>query len=467
MTYLSHLKDKNIVVLGAGITGISCARFLHRHGLTFTINDSRANIFNFDELPHFLATATCIQGEWHTALIAKADVLLVSPGIDLTVPAIADAISADCDVIGDVELYCRCINAQVDNTAILAVTGSNGKSTVVSLLEYTGKELGYNVALGGNIGLPVLDRLTDKEKQVDVLILELSSFQLETLSSMKAIAATVLNVSDDHLDRHKTLENYAAIKQKVYQQSQSVIFNRDDLLTQQSDFSNKEKNNSQMVSFGLNEPKSEQFGIQTYQQKKYLAYGEKRLALLASLPLAGMHNAMNYLAVLALGNAAGWPITDMILAFEGFKGLAHRCQRIETNGGVQWINDSKATNVGASLAAIDGLAPMIATENKLILIAGGDGKGADFSPLKAAIEESVSKVITIGKDGQAIAELTSKGVVAETLTEAVALAKSIAVAGDMVLLSPACASIDMFKNYEQRGQLFIDAVTAFEAGKVQ
>lgn len=459
MNYLSELKDKNILILGAGLTGLSCARFLHHHNIAFSINDSREHALKAVEDQAFISQNHSAVGKWDQQLISKAEVLLASPGIDLSTPEIASAISASCEVFGDVELYCR-----VTDTPIIAVTGSNGKSTVVSLLEHVGKSLGKHVALGGNVGVPVLDRLIQNEP-IELLIAELSSFQLETLTSMKAISVSVLNVSDDHLDRHKTIENYAAIKQRIYQQCQTAVVNRGDELTQVPEDTCA---NVAQVSFGTDAPTVGNFGIviekgDTNVQQSYLAKGVDGqafdlLAPVNNLPLAGLHNAMNYLVVCALAETVNWPLDKVIESFSHFDGLAHRCQRIATNDDIVWINDSKATNVGATKAALDGLLPTLSNEQNLILIAGGDGKGADFSPLSDLLSQSVKQVITLGKDGKQLGEIASKTTHVSNLAEAVTLAAQSANSGDIVLLSPACASIDMFRNFVERGEQFIAAV---------
>jgi UDP-N-acetylmuramoylalanine--D-glutamate ligase len=381
-------------------------------------------------------------------------VLIVSPGVDLNEEAIRTSIKKTCEVIGDVELYC-----QLSKTPILAVTGSNGKSTVVSLLHYLGNRIGYYTLLGGNIGVPVLDLLdaNNKQKEIDCLVLELSSFQLETLKSMRATAGTILNVSDDHLDRHKTLDNYTAIKQAIYPQSDVAVINRDDLATQVHNDEAKKQ-----ISFGTDKPEAGHFGIGIFNDISYLMFGDEKLIALHTLPLAGMHNALNYLAVLALGLNAGWSLTSMVKELVGFKGLKHRCQRIESQDGIQWINDSKATNVGATLAAIKGLSSVVGNTQKLILIAGGEGKGANFTPLKSAIEQHVDLLYTLGRDGDKIAELVEKSIRVSSIEEAVHLASISIKQGDMVLLSPACASLDMFKNFVERGQAFVQAVQSVQ-----
>lgn len=469
MTLLTAFKNKQLLVLGAGLTGLSCARYLASQGLCFAVNDSRANPFtnDFNEQAFNaeFTQANLSLGQWDANLIANADIILISPGIDSSIPEIATFIGENCQVLGDVELFCQLNNQAVNPIAMLAITGSNGKSTVVSMLHYLAKKIGVNAQLGGNIGQPVLDLFTlaanNKSTPLpELLILELSSFQLETLTSMQAIASTVLNVSDDHLDRHRTMENYQAIKQGIYQQANLAITNRDDMATVQVNTTQK------TVSFGSDEPTTGQFGIRfehsdNKQSKGYLAFGEQNLIALHELPLAGMHNALNYLAVLALGRSAGWSLTAMVENLAGFTGLPHRCQRIKTHDGITWINDSKATNVGATLAAINGLAKTLIADQHMILIAGGEGKGADFTPLAEPIAQHVSQVITLGKDGNEIAQLVSKLTRIEQVVDlnaAVAVAQAHAKAGDIVLLSPACASIDMFKNFVQRGEQFIAAV---------
>jgi len=527
MTLLTAYKNKNILVLGAGLTGMSCARYLASQQISFTVNDSRNNPFTGDYSAQdfinefkgeFNSDSTCAEasglvqsqlvlGSWNVKLIANADVIILSPGIDPVAANISPFISDDCQVIGDVELFCLLNNEREQPINILAVTGSNGKSTVVSLLAHLANKLGIKGQLGGNIGQPVLDVFTAESNwhqqsqrsaagstQVpELLLLELSSFQLETLTSMKAIASTVLNVSDDHLDRHQTMANYQAIKQTVYAQANIALVNRDDPATLVTPI------NQQLLSFGSDAPVDGQFGvrfshapstentIEVNNKRAFLAFGEQQLIALEQLPLAGMHNALNYLAALALGYSAGWSLTAMVTHLSSFVGLAHRCQRVNTNDGITWINDSKATNVGATIAAIDGLAKTLTSEQKLILIAGGDGKGADFTSLAKPFAEHVSHVITLGKDGNSIADIAQQSIHSvqdidaqqsvgalqnigaqqsnvttrvNELSLAVRLAQQLAKPGDIVLLSPACASIDMFKNFVERGQQFMESVNS-------
>ena len=469
MSVLTALKHKQILVLGLGLTGLSCVQFLHAQGLCFSVNDSRKNPFssgykqsNFNtDFPN----VSIHLGQWDTALIAQADLIIISPGIDTIAQGLDVYIQSDCEVWGDIELFCRVNNELNHPISILAVTGSNGKSTVVSLLQHLGEKLGVNSQLAGNIGQPVLTLLSEKlnaqkegqqekDKLTDeqLFILELSSFQLETLSSMKAIAASVLNISDDHLDRHLTLEHYQSIKQRIYQQSNIAIVNRDDNAT--SPLNNQQK----VISFGSDKAKRGHFGIDYVDGEKYLMFGDQTLIALENLPLAGIHNALNYLAAFALGTCAGWSLDSMIKHITGFDGLAHRCQRVKSDDGIAWINDSKATNVGATIAAIDGLSQSLSKKNQLILIAGGDGKGADFSPLEHELHHHVDQLITLGQDGDIIAQLVNNAISVDSLQQAVCTANSIASKGDMVLLSPACASFDMFKSYSDRGDQFMFCV---------
>ena len=441
---LSLLKNKRIVVLGLGLTGMSFVRFLKANDIEFSANDSREHAVNVDDFAQTFPNTELVLGKWDAQLIATADILLVSPGIDLAIDVIKHAISDNCLVMGDIELYFRLMD-----TPCVAVTGSNGKSTVVSLIHHIGQQLGVKSQLGGNVGVPVLDTLNEKP---ELLVLELSSFQLETIRSMKPLVATVLNVSDDHLDRHNTLDNYASIKRDIYNGAQSILFNRDDALTRPNNAAN-----SQQMTFGKNKPSENQFGLIEQQNSLWLAKGKQLLIRVNELPIAGIHNALNCLTALAIGDVLGWSMDEMISALSSFSGLAHRCQPVPSNDGIRWINDSKATNVGATVAAIEGLVDSLASNEKLILIAGGDSKGADLSALNDVFA-NVSQLITLGKDGQKIASLHQNSSYVDNLGIAVTQANELANVGDIVLLSPACASIDMFTNFIERGECFKAAV---------
>lgn len=450
MQNLSQLQNKRIVVLGLGLTGMSFVRFLSAQGFDFAVMDSRENVVDENLFTKLYPNVKLIQGHWSQEHIASAEILLVSPGINLNIDEIKHSISSSCQVWGDVELYCR-----LTETPAVAVTGSNGKSTVVSLLDHIGHQLGYKTQLGGNVGVPVLDTI---DEQPELLIMELSSFQLETMTSMRAIAATMLNLSDDHLDRHETMDNYGHIKRRIYQQCEMAIFNRDDSCTYIDQSTSKPNH---ITSIGSDKPAMGEFGLDNNQGETWLFYGVTPLIALNKLPIAGVHNALNCLAVLALGHSIGWNIEDMVSVLPSFTGLPHRCQVVVSQDDIVWINDSKATNVGACIAAINGLAPSMNANQQLILIAGGEGKGADFSELSKPFSEYVDRLITLGKDGQTIAALHNNCIQVSSIEQAVNQARQEAKSGDIVLLSPACASIDMFKNFVERGEAFVKAVQTF------
>jgi len=442
---LSYLQTKRIVVLGAGLTGLSCVSFLKQHNIECTVNDNRKEIAGL-KLTEY-SNAEFHFGSWNEDLLSNADVVIASPGIDLEKEGITELLSAQCDLIGDVELFCR-----INDKPIIAVTGSNGKSTVVSLLAYVGEQLGNSITLAGNIGTPVLSQPIN---QSDFIVLELSSFQLETIKHLNALAATVLNVSDDHLDRHQTIDNYADIKNRIFIGCQHKVVNR------------LEATSSHLLesctrTYGKDMPTDNNFGVAKIEGELALTQGEKALIELKALPLAGLHNAENYAAALALGVASGWSLNDMLVHLAGFKGLEHRCQRVESNSEKQWINDSKATNVGAAIAAIDGLASGLGDDASLILIAGGDGKGADFRPLAAKVHQKIKHCVVFGKDAAVLKSLIPQSVLVSNIEEAVTKADELSKAGDLVLLSPACASIDMYRNYMERGELFTSAVKALD-----
>lgn len=456
MLDLSQLQNKQIVVLGLGLTGMSAVRFLSAHGLTFAVNDSRSNVVDFDVFKAKYPDVQIELGCWNECLISNADIIIASPGVDITSKYIADIINDNTLVWGDIELYCRVMKNYA--VPMVAVTGSNGKSTVVSLLDHIGKKLGINTQLGGNVGVPVLETIETSENIPELLILELSSFQLETLSSMRAIAGCMLNLSDDHLDRHITLENYREIKQGIYKQCQTAIVNRDDENTS----INEDINVANIVSFGSDKPENDQFGIATVNSQPCLMFGTQPLIPVHELPIAGIHNALNCLAALAIGKACHWPLEEMVAAIRDFAGLPHRCQVVPSNDGIYWINDSKATNVGATIAAINGLAPTLTDKQQLFLIAGGEGKGADFNPLQKPFEKHIAQLFTIGKDGEKLAKIHGNSEHLPTLEQAVIEARKAANKGDVVLMSPACASIDMFSNFVERGEAFTQAVQTFK-----
>ena len=427
------LVDKNIVVVGMGLTGLSCVQFLLAQGANVTAMDSRSELSIKVDVPLYL-------GEFDAAKLYKADLVVVSPGVSLQTPAIQQAVEAGVSVIGDIELFAR-----FNTLPVIAITGSNGKSTVTHLVVEMCKAAGMKVLMGGNIGVPALDLL---EQTADIVVLELSSFQLETTQSLKPLAATILNFCDDHLDRHGNMQNYQRIKHLIYHNAKYVVASRDEVATQPI----KQKMD---LSFGLSASTQ---GFSWDKSSATILLDAKVFLKSSECLLVGAHNMLNIQAAAGLALLAGVDVNAVKQGAKSFGGLAHRCQTVSMLNGVRWINDSKATNVGATQAAIQGIAENC--QGRLVLIAGGEGKGADFSPLADLLKGSVDLLITLGKDGDKIAALKSDTVKVVSLEQAVKVAFDYAQPQDIVMLSPACASLDMFNNYQHRGECFIKAVQA-------
>lgn len=425
------LANKNIIVVGLGLTGLSCVTFLLAKGANVSAMDTRADLNISVNVPVFL-------GELDSTRLCSADMLVVSPGLSLQTAAIQEAIEAGVQVVGDIELF-----AMFNNTPVLAVTGSNGKSTVATLAYEMCIAGGKKALLGGNIGTPALELL---EKDADIIVLELSSFQLESTHTLRPLVACMLNLSDDHLDRHGDMLSYQRAKLRIYKDARFSVCNRDDAATWPMTINPD-------VMFGLS---SSERGLSWDKDTAQLLLDGKAYLDSQACMLVGEHNMLNIQAATAMTMLAGIELEAIKSAAMNFAGLAHRCQTVAMSSNVRWINDSKATNVGATIAAIDGLAPTC--KGKLILIAGGDGKGADFSPLEERFNHQVSELITLGKDGPELAKLKPSSHQVVNLEDAVQLAASLASKDSTVLLSPACASLDMFKNYQQRGELFEQAV---------
>lgn len=443
----------NTLIVGLGKTGLSCARFLADQGVPLAVTDSRAQPPGLIELQQNLPDIAVFVGGFDPAAFAAAQQLVVSPGVSLREPLIADAMLRGTPVLGDIELFARYAKAPV-----IAITGSNGKSTVTTLVAEMAKSAGRTVRVGGNLGMPALDLLEITEP--DLYVLELSSFQLETTASLNAVAAVVLNISADHMDRYQNMGEYIAAKERVYHGSGVMVLNADDaavMAMAQPDRS--------AVSFGLNKSGSESgiidFSVIDSAGQAWLAHGTQPLLAVTDVRIKGWHNIANALAALALGDAVGLPMDAMLDTLRDFPGLPHRSQWVTEFDGVAWYNDSKGTNVGATLAALQGMS------GKVVLIAGGLGKDADFTPLRQAVVEKARAVVLMGRDASLI-EAALDGVVpvvrAVTMQDAVAQARYLAQSGDVVLLSPACASFDMFSGYEERGQVFADAVLGLAAG---
>lgn len=432
-------QGKRVAVIGLGISGLATVRFLLKHGVKPVLMDTRIKVAGLEQIPAEKVDGIYL-GELDANRLAKMDVLLVSPGLDLTLPAVRFAIAQGVQIIGDVELF-----AMVNTKPVVAITGSNGKSTVTKLVEHMLNCAGIKALAAGNIGLAVLDAL--EQTDTEVYVLELSSFQLETTHQLNLVAAAHLNVSEDHLDRHGTMANYAAAKQRIFQHTQLAVWNQDDTLTK------PQFSVPAAIAIGLS---TGAYGLIHIDNENWLQVAGEPLMRVNQMSMVGRHNQFNALAAAAVALAAGASRQALIQALQTFVPLPHRCTLVADSQGVRWVNDSKATNVGATLAAIAGLRTDVV--GKLILIAGGDGKGADFTQLGTVLRQHIDVVITLGRDGPAIAELVPGAIEVPDLMAAVKQAAKLVQTGDLVLLSPACASLDMFKNYEERGRLFAEAV---------
>lgn len=437
------------VVAGLGISGGSAVNFLHENGYRVAVTDSRQLPPGHDQIP---ATVQTSFGKLDQDLLLQAEEIVISPGLDIKLPEIQAAIAKGIPVVSEIQILRR-----ATDKPIVAITGSNAKSTVTTLIGLMAQDAGVKVAVGGNLGRPALDLTRDDP---DVYILELSSFQLETTSNLNAEVAVVLNMSEDHLDRHGDMAGYHAAKHRIFQGVKKVVFNRDDSLTRPL-----VPDVTPVQSFGLNAPDLKQYGILREDNGTiWLARGRERLLKSSEMYIQGTHNVANALACLALGEAIGLPIDKMLETLKTFKGLEHRCEFVKEVAGVRYYNDSKGTNIGATLAALDGLGAAIEAQGgKVAIILGGQGKGQDFTALRQSLEKYAKLAVLIGEDRPVIEKAiqgTTELLHAETLQEAVALCQQHTQAQDVVLLSPACASFDMFTGYPQRGHRFVEYVNA-------
>ncbi|NEV61986.1 UDP-N-acetylmuramoyl-L-alanine--D-glutamate ligase [Thiorhodococcus minor] len=439
-------QDKTLVV-GLGKTGLSCLRYLKSKGVVAAVTDSRERPPGLDALQAEMPEVAAFIGGFEPDVFASASELVVSPGVPIAEPLIQQAIARGVPVIGDIELFAR--EAQAP---LCAITGSNGKSTVTSLVGLMARLAGRSVAVGGNLGEPVLDLIEDA---VDLYVVELSSFQLETAPGLQPAVAAVLNVSADHLDRYPDLAAYAATKARIYGGAQVAVVNRDDPLV-----SAMPRAAEREVGFTLGAPEPGDFGLRRLEDRLWVCRGVEPLMQADEVLIPGRHNLANALAGLALASAAGLPMEAACEALRRFPGLPHRSQLIADHAGVRWYDDSKGTNPGATIAALEGLVPE-GSAGRVVLIAGGDGKGADFAPLRSAVVRAARALVLIGRDAPLIEEAVAGAAPvarATDMADAVSQAAALAEAGDAVLLSPACASFDMFDSYEHRGQVFADAV---------
>lgn len=438
--------DQFRIVVGLGKSGMSLVRFLARQGVPFAVADTRANPPELATLREQYPQVEVRCGDLDADFLCRAQELYVSPGLSLRVPALVEAAARGVRLSGDVDLFARHAKAP-----IVAITGSNAKSTVTTLVGDMAKAAGKRVAVGGNLGTPALDLLAD---DVELYVVELSSFQLETCERLNAEVATCLNVSEDHMDRYDGMADYHLAKHRIFRGAKQVVVNRADALSRPLI-----ADNVPCWTFGTNKPDFKAFGLIEEDGEKWLAFQFDKLMPARELKIRGAHNQSNALAALALGHAVGLPFEPMLQTLREFAGLAHRCQWVRERNGANYYDDSKATNVGAALAAIEGLGADI--DGKLVLIAGGDGKGADFNDLRGPVAQHCRAVVLLGRDAELVSAAIGNAVPkvrVNTLEEAVEHAADLALPGDAVLLSPACASLDMFKNYEERGRLFAKAV---------
>ncbi|MDP3704803.1 MAG: UDP-N-acetylmuramoyl-L-alanine--D-glutamate ligase [Legionellaceae bacterium] len=438
------MNSSRYLVAGLGKTGHSIARYLQRRGLSFVVFDTRTAPGGLTEFCDEFPGVDVFLGDIPDALYAELIAVITSPGVALDQGVMKKAKDLGIPVYGDIECLAREVR-----TPMIAITGTNGKSTVTTLVGDMAKAAGIAVAVAGNIGTPVLD-LLDNNVSYDLWVLELSSFQLDLTTTLAPIAATILNVTPDHLDRHHTFDAYVAAKQRVYNQAQFLLFNREDKWTKPT-----QESGSVISSYGLDEPSAGHWGLKTVDNVTYLAYGQTCIVPVDSLRIKGRHNWSNALAACALAHSAGISFACMQEVLQQFSGLPHRTQWLRTLDGVDWINDSKGTNIGATISAIAGIGG--AMQGKIVLIAGGQGKGADFRDLRTTMTDYVRSVVLIGEDADKLEHALSDVVGvsrAGSLEHAVAEARMAAQPGDVVLLSPACASLDMFRDYNHRGEVF-------------
>ena len=446
------LAGKRVLVLGLGDTGLSVAKWVKSEGGNVRIADTRTSPPHKINLPN----EEIVTGKFKASLLQDVDLVCISPGLPLQEEIVQTAITRNIPVVGDIELFAWNVRARAGEK-VLAVTGTNGKSTVTALTGHLLRCAGIDCAVAGNISPPALDALMKRGiKQPAAWVLELSSYQLETTWSLEPDAATLLNLSEDHLDRYAGLAEYAEAKARIFAGRGAQVLNRCDSASMALATGSDMRGRVQ-ITFGLDAPSMpEDFGIVAVEGRDWLARGAERFLAVEELPLAGAHNASNALAACALAHIAGVPLAALVQGLRSFRGLPHRMERVALRGGVEWLDDSKGTNVGATVAALNGLA------RQAVLILGGDGKGQNFAPLVPAIRAHAKQVLLIGRDAALIEKAIAPSGVPleriESMQKAVERAAQIAAAGDAVLLSPACASFDMFRDYAHRGEAFAKAV---------
>jgi UDP-N-acetylmuramoylalanine--D-glutamate ligase len=468
-----NLAGRHVLVLGLGESGLASACWCARQGARVRVADTRAKPPYLDELRRRITGADSrlefAAGEFDKALLDGIDLLVLSPGLSGGLMVVIHARAAGIPVVGEIELFAQGLRALNSTAPVLAITGTNGKTTTTALTGHLLRATGKTAGVAGNISPAALTALMDAldaDALPQIWVLELSSFQLETTETLNAAAATVLNISDDHLDRYIDLDEYASAKARVFQSAEGApgvqVLNRADPRVCRMALADRH-----IISFGLDAPAGEDdFGLRENRGEAWLVQGRRLLLPVSELPLAGLHNAANAMAALALCSALGFDAASLLPALRSFRGLPHRVEQVAEIDGVTWYDDSKGTNVGATVAALEGLGGL---GRKIVVILGGDGKGQDFSPLEKAVARHARSAVLVGRDGPLIEKaISGAGVAMENaadMGDAVRRAARRAQPGDAVLLSPACASFDMFRNYEHRAQVFIDAVRALEAGR--
>ncbi|WP_198266304.1 UDP-N-acetylmuramoyl-L-alanine--D-glutamate ligase [sulfur-oxidizing endosymbiont of Gigantopelta aegis] len=472
MNNIAH--DKQIdfssatLIVGMGSTGLSCARYLQARSCPFAFADSRNTPPSLAEVKKQFTPLEILTGDFEFATFAQYKQIIVSPGVSIRSKLFVSLAEKGCNIMGDIEVF-----AQVVKKPVIAITGSNGKSTVTTLVEKIAQDCGIKTIAGGNLGIPVLDLLSSDS---DLYILELSSFQLETTDSLETVSATVLNVSEDHMDRYKSLDDYRQVKESIYHNTQNAIVNSDEKITCQRVIRalDEKQENYAIITFG-EQALSDYTGIKTsyfLQADRTLMNAGNEIMSATEIKIKGTYNYLNILAALALLEPLALDQVQQVKAIKTYKGLAHRCEWIASVNDVEFYNDSKGTNTGSTIAAINAFS--LATENNhsqktVILIAGGEGKDADFTGLGISIEEKIKATVLMGVDAELIkisalnAGAKNDSIYAvETMSEAVSTAVKLADSGDVVLFSPACASFDMYKNYMQRGDDFKEKVLALK-----
>lgn len=449
---MMQLKDKSVLVIGLGETGLSMVRWLGAQGARLRVADSRSAPPGLAEIASYVAPGQIHCGAFQDAMFEGVELIAISPGVPLRDPVVAGGVARGIPVVGDIELFAQALRIGA-RPRVLAITGANGKTTVTSMVEHLCKTVGKDAVAAGNISPAVLDVVLKRgAQQPEIWVLELSSFQLETTFNLQADAATVLNVTEDHLDRYAGMDEYAAAKARIFFGSGIQVLNRNDERCMGMAVFGRS-----ITTFGLDAPRGEfDWGIERDANDIWLVQGKQRLLKADELQIAGLHNVANALAALALCRAIDLPMAGLLDALRSFRGLPHRVERVAEIDGVAYYDDSKGTNVGATIAALQGLGC------KAVLIAGGEGKGQDFAPLNPVVSRHARAVLLIGRDAQLISSaLQGCGVPvlrAVDMRDAVQQAAQLAQRGDAVLLSPACASFDMFRNYAHRAEVFVEAV---------